>query len=329
MWQILNAAVKDAVGIFSNATTLDFDTEGKPDIPVFDPDNGASMPKVDFDPQYNPFTAPAPSSGGTGHPSRMGSEGFQASQMGSEGFHVSRMGSTASAFADFDALMGGASSASFNHVPSSEPEDLFPQEKSATAGTKQVLEEKAPSHYQYKGKYIMTAVKSGLMIVDQHRAHIRILFEQYQKQLEAKKMRAQKVLFPESLQLTAQQQVTLGQIMPELQAMGFELTSLGGSTWSVNAMPEGLDGINVMDLLHDMLDGVHATGDEALQKVNEQLALTMARAAAIPYGQVLQNDEMENIVNSLFLCGNVNYTPDGHKILCILKQQEIEQMLGE
>ena len=117
--------------------------------------------------------------------------------------------------------------------------------------------------------------------------------------------------------------------MPELQMMGFELTSLGGSTWSVNAMPEGLDGINVMDLLHDMLDGVHATGDEALQKVNEQLALTMARAAAIPYGQVLQNDEMENIVNSLFLCGNVNYTPDGHKILCILKQQEIEQMLGE
>ena len=331
VWQILNAAVKDAVGIFSNATTLDFDTEGRPDIPVFDPDNGASMPKVDFDPQYNPFTASAPSSGGASafHTSRMGSESFHASQMGSEGFHASRMGNSQSAFADFDTLMSGASSLSFNDVPSSAPDDLFPQEKSAATGAKQVLEEKAPSHYQYKGKYIMTAVKSGLMIVDQHRAHIRILFEQYQKQLEAKKMRAQKVLFPESLELTAQQQVTLGQIMPELQAMGFELTSLGGSTWSVNAMPEGLDGINVMDLLHDMLDGVHATGDEALQKVNEQLALTMARAAAIPYGQVLQNDEMENIVNSLFLCSNVNYTPDGHKILCILKQQEIEQMLGE
>jgi len=331
VWQILNAAVKDAVGIFSNATTLDFDTEGKPDIPVFDPDNGASMPKVDFDPQYNPFTASAPSSGGASafHPSRMGSESFHASQMGSEGFHASRMGNSQSAFADFDTLMSGASSSSFNDVPSSAPDDLFPQEKSAATGAKQVLEEKAPSHYQYKGKYIMTAVKSGLMIVDQHRAHIRILFEQYQKQLEAKKMRAQKVLFPESLELTAQQQVTLGQIMPELQAMGFELTSLGGSTWSVNAMPEGLDGINVMDLLHDLLDGVHATGDEALQKVNDQLALTMARAAAIPYGQVLQNEEMENIVNSLFLCGNVNYTPDGHKILCILKQQEIEQMLGE
>ena len=331
VWQILNAAVKDAVGIFSNATTLDFDTEGKPDIPVFDPDNRASMPKVDFDPQYNPFTASVPSSGGSSalRPSRMGSANFHASQLGSEGFHASRMGGTASAFADLDALAGGASSSSFNDVPSSEPENLFPQEKSAAADTKQVLEEKAPSHYQYKGKYIMTAVKSGLMIVDQHRAHIRILFELYQKQLEAKKMRAQKVLFPESLELTAQQQVTLGQIMPELQAMGFELTSLGGNTWSVNVMPEGLDGINVMDLLHDMLDGVHATGDEALQKVNEQLALTMSRAAAIPYGQVLQNDEMENIVNSLFLCSNVNYTPDGHKILCILKQQEIEQMLGE
>lgn len=331
VWQILNAAVKDAVGIFSNATTLDFDTEGKPEIPVYNPDSGAAMPKVDFDPQYNPFnTSAAPSTGsGSLHVSRMGSEDLHASRMGASSFHASRMGASASAFADFDALMGGPSSASLDGDMPAAPPSLFPEKGQDEEPQPQVIEEKAPTHYQYKGKYIMTAVKSGLMIVDQHRAHVRILFEKYQKQLEAQKMRAQKVLFPESLELSAQQQVTLAQIMPELQAMGFELTSLGGSTWSVNAVPEGLDGINVMDLLHDMLDGVHATGDEALQKVNEQLALTMARAAAIPYGQVLQNEEMESIVNSLFLCSNVNYTPDGHKILCILKQQEIEQMLGE
>jgi DNA mismatch repair protein MutL len=69
------------------------------------------------------------------------------------------------------------------------------------------------------------------------------------------------------------------------------------------------------------------SGTDAREELDKSMALTLARNAAIPYGQVLGNEEMENIVNSLFACSNANYTPNGKLVLAILKQDEIEQLL--
>ena len=173
----------------------------------------------------------------------------------------------------------------------------------------------------------MTAVKSGLMVVDQHRAHIRILFDHFQRQLATQAAHAQKILFPDTIQLSVQEDTLYQTIAEEVSAMGFELANLGGGTYAINAMPEGLEGVDVLCLLHDMLQSVQDRGVAANQEVNDAIALSMARAAAIPYGQALSNDEMENIVNNLFVCSNVNYTPDGKRVLYILKQNDIEQML--
>ena len=130
-------------------------------------------------------------------------------------------------------------------------EPLF-SDPAAPAADESVIEEKSPAHYQYKGRFMMTAVKSGLMIIDQHRAHIRILFEKYQRQLAARKSHSQKLLFPETVQLTAQEAVTLEHILGEMTAMGFDLSPLGDNTFSVNAIPEGLEGIDVGSLVRDM-----------------------------------------------------------------------------
>lgn len=175
---------------------------------------------------------------------------------------------------------------------------------------------------------MMTAVKSGLMIIDQHRAHIRILFEKYQRQLAARKSHSQKLLFPETVQLTAQEAVTLEHILGEMTAMGFDLSPLGDNTFSVNAIPEGLEGIDVGSLVRDMVVGAQERGTSAVQEINDSLALSMARVAAIPYGQVLSNDEMENLINQLFLCQNAKYTPDGKSVLSIFKQKDIEQLFA-
>ena len=110
--------------------------------------------------------------------------------------------------------------------------------------------------------------------------------------------------------------------------MGFELLPLGDNVFSINAIPEGLEGVDIPGLLHDMIDHEDHPAASPVQNIFNHIALTMARAAAIPYGQVLSNDEMENVINSLFICSNVNYTPDGKNILFILKQKEMEQMLG-
>ena len=174
----------------------------------------------------------------------------------------------------------------------------------------------------------MTAVKSGLMIIDQHRAHVRILYEQYLARQESRQWASQKLLFPEIIQLSKPELRTYVAIADELAAMGFELTSLGGDSYAVNAIPAGLDGVNPVTLVREMIEGASNSYGRLKDEINHSLALSLARNAAIPVGQVLGNDEMDNIVNGLFACQNVNYTPDGKAILSILKQQEIERLFG-
>jgi DNA mismatch repair protein MutL len=110
--------------------------------------------------------------------------------------------------------------------------------------------------------------------------------------------------------------------------MGFEMTDLGSGCYAINAIPVGLDGLSPVNLVKDMVDAAREKGTAIKDEVERTLALSMARNAAIPHGQVLGNEEMENIVNSLFACTNVNYTPDGKSILGILKQADIEHLLG-
>lgn len=297
IWQILSAAVKESLGMYNDVPTIDFDTEDKPDIPVYNPEMfpKATAPKISVDPNYNPFKA----HGGSG--------------------------SRTSAPVDqrWEDLYEGLSDA-----PQDEEPDLFESLQTEESGQTNIIAEKSPTHYQYKGKYIMTAVKSGLMIIDQHRAHVRVLYEQYLAQLAAHENHSQKVLFPEVVQFPASDDVILNKLLPQVKAFGFELEDLGRGSYVVNAVPAGLDGLNPVSLIRDMVEAAKESGASAIDEINKSLALSMARAAAIPVGQVLGNDEMEGLVNNLFGCSNVNYTPDGKNVLCILQQREIEQLLG-
>ena len=300
IWQILMAAVKESIGMFNDVPSIDFDTEDKPDIPVYNPDvvSSASAPKISLNPHYNPFKS-SPSSG---KPTAVKPVDEQWEQL-------------------YEGL---------NNQDSVEREaDIFESESETEINTSQsILAEKSPAHYQYKGKYVMTAVKSGLMIIDQHRAHVRVLYERYLEQIQQQTSHSQKVLFPEVLQFPVSDEVILEKLLPEMSKMGFELDNLGGGSYAVNAIPTGLDGVNPLHLVQDMVFSAKEKGVKALDEVHQSLALTLARNAAIPQGQVLSNEEMETLVNDLFACSNVNYTPDGKNVLCILKQQEIEHLLG-
>ena len=300
IWQILMAAVKESIGMFNDVPSIDFDTEDKPDIPVYNPDvaSSASAPKISLNPHYNPFKS-SPSSG---KPTAVKPVDEQWEQL-YEGLN------------DQDSVEREA--------------DIFESESETEINTSQsILAEKSPAHYQYKGKYVMTAVKSGLMIIDQHRAHVRVLYEWYLEQIQQQTSHSQKVLFPEVLQFPVSDEVILEKLLPEMSKMGFELDNLGGGSYAVNAIPTGLDGVNPLHLVQDMVFSAKEKGVKALDEVHQSLALTLARNAAIPQGQVLSNEEMETLVNDLFACSNVNYTPDGKNVLCILKQQEIEHLLG-
>lgn len=174
----------------------------------------------------------------------------------------------------------------------------------------------------------MTAVKSGLMIIDQQRADIRIRYERYLGQMEqAGGSGSQHVLFPEVVRFSPSEAIMLDKILPELAAVGFDLTNLGHNSYAVNGVPAGLEGLDTLSLLHGMVSDAIENASGSLDEIKKSLALSMARSSAIPHGQILSNGEMENIVNELFACSNVNYTPDGKSVICILPQREIEQLL--
>lgn len=303
IWQILMAAVKDTIGRFDGVTSIDFDTEGRPDIPVFNPDNAfTDIPSSDAATGYNPFNEPL----------------FKPAA-------ANRAAHTGTWESLYEAVKT-------NQTDDIQPdiiptENLFAEGGEPSSGSK-TLEDKSPTHYQYKGKYIMTAVKSGLMIIDQHRAHIRILYERYLSQMQGKSRAGQQVLFPEIVNFTPSERVLIENIGKELAAIGFELTPLGGGSYSVNSIPAGLEGMDFVKLLKSFVDGASGGRFPDTSDIDKSLALKLARSAAIPYGQILDNREMENMVNELFACTNVNHTPDGKPVVVMLKQHEIDRLFS-
>lgn len=297
IWQILSAAVKDAIGRFCDVPTINFDTEGKPEIPVYDPQHDAvEMPRVHYNNTYNPFTEATP---------RQKQKPVDDWEKLYEGAFRSTQPSQSQLF-DED-----------------EPSE-FPMDGNAG----DIIAEKSPVHYQYKGKYIMTAVKSGLMIIDQHRADLRIKFEQILDKLKQHTFTVQRVLFPEVLQFAPSDSIMLQSLLPQMDSMGFDISDLGGGSFAINGVPSGFDDVDPVSLVQHIVADFTEKGDHVSDEMTVTMALSLARHAAILPGQVLSNDEMERLVNELFSCSNVNYTPDGRAILCILPQHDIEQLLG-
>lgn len=317
IWQILSAAVKEALGKSSAIPSIDFDTEDMPDIPAFEQNLPPAPPQVHYNSDFNPFK---PSSGGSG---------------GGGGGSYERQK------VDWEDLYSGLTKASKMNAP--QPDDEWEDESvetlpsgeesqlSAVSGASSNLYadsviEKGNLHLQFKGRFILTSVKSGLMLIDQHRAHVRVLFDRYMVQISQKQGVAQGVLFPEIIQLPASEAAVLDGLVDDLSAVGFDLSNLGGGSYAINGIPSGIEGLNPVELVRNMVHTAIEKGSDVKEEVRQILALTLARAAAIVYGQVLSNDEMVSLVDSLFACASPNYTPDGKTVLATIKEDDIERL---
>lgn len=303
IWQIIAASVKESLGKFNAVPSIDFDMEGMPDIPAYDINPSIQPPKLNFNPDYNPFKT--------------------SSQRDYSRPKV-----------EWDALYEGLEKVNheskMNFVPDAEEFPAFTDNESADSSVSMYGEEhgieKGAQHYQFKGRFIVTSVKSGLMMIDQHRAHVRVLFEQYLQQITRKQGVSQGVLFPEIIQLPASEAVVLQDIMDDLMAVGFDLTDFGGGSYAINGVPSGIEGLNPVELIRSMLHSAMEKGKDVKEEIHNTLALTLAKAAAIVYGQVLTNEEMVNLVDSLFACPTPNFTPDGKTVLTVISEDEIERL---
>ena len=312
IWQIISAAVKESLGKFNAVPSIDFDTEDMPDIPAFEQNLPPEPPRVQYNSDFNPFKTSSSGSGG-------GVAGYSRHKV------------------EWEDLYGGLEKASkmnrpVINEPEAEPDYFSPAEPEAPAVVPSTLYanepivEKGNLHLQFKGRFILTSVKSGLMLIDQHRAHIRVLFDRYMMQIRQKQGMSQGVLFPEILQLPVSEAAVLQSIMDDLSAVGFELSDLGGGSYAINGIPAGIEGLNPVELVRSMLHTAMEKGNDVKEEVQSILALTLSRAAAIVYGQVLSNEEMVNLVDNLFACVAPNYTPDGKVVLSTIKEEEIEKL---
>ena len=176
---------------------------------------------------------------------------------------------------------------------------------------------------QYKGKFIVLPCSKGLMVVNQHRAHVRVLFDLYIRQVSQGVSPSQGLLFPEIIQLAPSEAVILETIMPDLLAVGFELTSLGGGSYAINGVPVGIEGLSPVELVRNMVNTSIEKGNDIKEEMHQIVALTLANAAAIVYGQVLTTEEMTGLVDQLFSSSTPNYTPDGRLIVTTITDEEI------
>ena len=322
IWQILAAAVKESLGRFSAVPQIDFDTIDAPEIPAFNDHTVVTAPEDGIDPTYNPFKPQSKSSASGGssyHPQSAGNFG---------GYSSNPLPDWEKLYQNFEkGKQEGIASIteqdvedSFSDIGEVEPVNNGVQAEIITPDMSSSM------CMQMKGRYILSPIKSGLMIVDQHRAHVRVLFEQYIKQLDATTISSQRVLFPEVLQLTTSQNIILKELEPEMEKIGFNLAQLSGNDWSINAVPAGMENVNIKDTILQVIDEVSMGGTSITTKVYESIALRVAKSAAIPYGKTMLQEEMDTLLSKLLCLPNPNYTPDGKTIISVLSNDQLEKM---
>lgn len=310
IWQILMASVREVLGRSNMAPTIDFDVADCPDIPVFPVDALPTPPMPTVDSNYNPFKQ-----SGT-------SEGYQRPSTRWEDFYKGVEGSSVGREVKFDSFSSDDLPWDIVSAASNNDESL---------GTQlfEVEEEercKCTDCFQHKGRYIVTSMKAGMVLVDQHRAHVRILFERYLGQLNSQAAVSQGMLFPEMLELSVAQAAMMESLLDDFSRLGFDISNMGGGSFAIQGVPEGVAGLAPSKLVADMLASTMEKGGMSKEDIHRGMALTMARSSALVVGEVLSVAEMVNLVDELFACKMPGYTPEGKKTFVVFDDSEVDGM---
>jgi len=315
IWQVLSAAVRETIGQFCNVPLIDFDVEGKPDIPAIGANTSIPhQPKL-APSSYNPFKT-------EGSRSYSQSAGWEklfdkysnpVSSEGDEGLTSIQMNPSEKVPGEGEVLEGDNLQGSiWNAVMG----------RDGVAAPFDVTVQK----FQYKGRYIVLPSANGIMVVNQHRAHVRVLFDQNMQCINSGNRPSQKELFPIVVQFEKADCIVLENLMEDICSLGFDLSNLGGGAYSVNGIPAGLEGIDISTLLHDMVVSAKEMTNDIRRDAQEALALTMAENAAIVYGQVLSSMEMERLLRDLFATKIPARTPDGKLVYTILDDKMLNDL---
>ena len=295
IFQILLASVREALGKFSLAPTIDFNREGAIDMPLPDGSRPTSAPQRLIDPNYNPFRV---DKGLRNQPySSNPPSGWEQLYPMDKGLRIKE-----------ERLNSPDSETAIEY-----PNTLFLDSCAESS-----------SMWQYGGKYIFLATERGLAIINQHRAHACVLYRLYMEQLSEAKGTTQKLLFPDVLELSAEDMLLIAPMVDELRHIGFDLEQLGKTSYSIYGQPAQLGQQNGVTALRHILDAVRDTSANVQEEWRKQIAMALANDTAIPYGKVLSEEEMRNLIKSLFALPSYLFTPDGKRVVKVLTDEELK-----
>ena len=279
IFQILMASVREALGKFTLAPTIDFNTSGNVDFPL-PPDKPVSRPQVSVDPNYNPFHTR-----GAIYPEK--------------------------APKNWESLYEPFAPAEEIEQPAARELDIPDVDNTPL--------------WQYNNKYILVPSAEGLLLINQHRAHVAILHAQFMEQLTHTQGSMQQLLFPEVLTLPQDEMVLLSTLLPDLRTIGFDLEQLSPDSFSIQGIPAQLANQSPLPVLQHILTQVRERGADTQQEWREQIARTLADSSAIPYGKTLTEVEMRDLVSRLLALPQHKHTSDGKTILVLLSNEEINK----
>lgn len=335
--QILVAAVKESLGKHNAMPGIDFDTDDAPVIPAFNP-NAEAGHGVEVDPTYNPFTftadeepvSPADASGFVEIRSGLSGKGARTQRASGSGGFVDipsrRVGSEQTiAGTDWEALYdeftrrrdAAPAPPASDTLPNLSPADSEPE--TTRSGVLQVLD-----------RYLAVSCRSGMMLIDQHRAHVRVLYERYLALARESAVPSQALLFPRMLTLSGAQNALLESVSDEMARLGFEITPLGDNVWNITAVPATAGNAPGAETVQQLLEQLELVGEITYGEANplSRAALSMAKSMAVKSGMRLTADEARSIADELLSLPAPNYTPDGRLIIAMLGRDDLARLFS-
>ena len=286
IWQILMASVREALGRFNIVPSLDFENEALIDIPVRDSSKTIpEQPKIEINTRYNPFAGDEREYNSSGIVERFERENL----------------------ANWEKLYSTL-----------ERENDNPEQYER-------INDPQRRFFQIRAKYIVCPVKSGLMVIDQKRAHERILYEKYLDSLINNQSVSQVEMFPVSTEINASDYYVLKEIDEELGLLGFNIKYSGNNTITISGRPSASGYPDPVEMLEILIEDYKTTEADPSTGAKEKVSAAMAGASAIPYGKILTHGEIEDLVDSLFACQAPNYSPKGKPVINILTLEEIDK----
>ncbi len=297
IYMILNSAVKEALGKFNVVPSLSFEDDITRDA-HFTSSTVVRPPVISVNPKFNPF--------------KYTDSGYKRD--------VPK---------GWEQLYEGGKTRDDFDLPESEnpqnPEVMQSVQSQISYGDDDSYSGDSSQKYlQLKNKYILTSSHSGMIVINQRRAHERIMYEHFMRMLESRSGVVQKSLFPLVIEPSAEERGLLIEVMTELNTIGFDIVMVGNDKFEIRGVPAELAEMDANAIIRQLLDELSDGSPDVKMLLNDKIAIALAKSAAMSSGVALKDEEMEDLFFRLMSCANHNYTADGRKIMEIMDISEIE-----